>query len=231
MKLIGAGYGRMGTMSLKGALETLGVAPCLHMIDLIRDPSLAERWTPTLSDEPVDWEAVFDGFESTVDWPACVYVPELMEAFPEAKVLLNFRDFEGWHRSMLNTVYAIRKAKESGQQLHEGTEPEVPAITWQIIGKTVWSAFAGGDFEDPAHARRVMEAHYADMRATVPAERLLEYRIGDGWEPLAEFLDVPVPDEPFPHYNDSAFFRQMVGLDPVVDAGSAPVGRAPSTTG
>lgn len=231
MKLIGAGYGRTGTMSLKGALETLGVAPCLHMIDLIRDASLAERWLPILGQDPVDWEAVFDGFESTVDWPGCAYYEELMETFPEAKVLLNVRDFEGWHKSMLNTVYAIRKAKMTGQPLYEGTEPEVPAATWQVIGKTVWSDFDFDRFEDAAYARTVWEAHHDKVRATVPPERLLEYRLGDGWEPLAEFLGVAVPDEPFPHHNDSGFFRQMVGLDPLVDAGQAPVGRTPATAG
>jgi hypothetical protein len=230
MKLIGAGYGRAGTMSLKGALETLGVGPCLHMIDLIRDPALPERWMPIVTGDPIDWNVVFDGFESTVDWPACVYYRELMETFPEAKVLLNVRDFEGWHRSMLNTVYAIRKAKMTGQPLYEGTEPEVPATTWQVIGKTVWEAFEGGDFEDPVHAHKVWAAHHDEVRAHVPAERLLEYRLGEGWEPLADFLGKPVPDEPFPHHNDSAFFRQMVGLDPVVDAGAAPVGRTPATT-
>jgi hypothetical protein len=230
MKLIGAGYGRTGTMSLKGALESLGVGPCLHMIDLIRDPSLPERWTPILADVPVDWAEIFAGYESTVDWPGCSYYRELMDAFPDAKVLLNIRDFEGWHRSMLNTVYAIRKAKMIGQELYEGTEPEVSPATWQVIGKTVWTEFEGGDFEDPAHARRVWESHYDEVRQTVPAERLLEYRLGEGWEPLAEFLDVPVPDEPFPHHNDTSFFRQMVGLDPLSGAGSAPVGRAPAAT-
>jgi hypothetical protein len=230
MKLIGAGYGRAGTMSLKGALETLGVGPCLHMIDLIRDPSLPERWMPTVTGEPIDWTAVFDGFESTVDWPGCAYYQELMDAFPDAKVLLNVRDFEGWHRSMLNTVYATRKAKMTGQPMYEGTEPEVSPATWQVIGKTVWSDFDFDRFEDPDYARPVWEAHHDEVRAHVPAERLLEYRLGEGWEPLADFLGVPVPDEPFPHHNDSGFFRQMVGLDPVVDAGSAPVGQTPATT-
>lgn len=231
MKLIGAGYGRAGTMSLKGAVETLGVAPCLHMIDLLRNPDLAQRWLPLADNDPVDWEEVFAGFESTVDWPGCVYYNELMEVFPEAKVLLNHRDFEGWHKSMLNTVYAIRKLKMAGQDTpYEGTEAAVSPTTWQVIGKTVWEPYAGVDFEDPVAVRPIYDAYFEQVRADVPAEKLLDYRLGDGWEPLCEFLGVPVPDEPFPHHNDTPFFRQMTGLDPAIPGASAPVGHTPAAT-
>jgi hypothetical protein len=231
MKLIGAGYGRTGTMSLKDALDTLGIGPCLHMIDLLREPDLAARWLPLVADRPVDWSEVFAGFEATVDWPGCVYYRELMRAFPDAKVVLNVRDFDGWHASMLNTVYAIRKIKMSGAELpYEGTESAASPTTWQVIGKSVWEPFAGLDFENPAVMRPVWERHHERVRAHVPPDRLLEYRIGDGWEPLCAFLDAPVPDEQFPHYNDTPFFRQMVGLEPAVPGAEAPVGRARAIT-
>ncbi|HEY2637284.1 MAG TPA: sulfotransferase [Solirubrobacteraceae bacterium] len=230
MKLIGAGYGRTGTMSLKGALETLGAGPCLHMIDLLRDPALGRRWLPVAEGRPVDWHAVFAGYESTVDWPACVYYRELMEAFPEAKVLLNVRDFAGWHKSMLNTVYAIRRYKMRGEDPpFEGTEEAVSPTTWAVIGKTVWEPFVEGDFEDPEFVRPIWAAYQERVRADVPAEKLLVYELGDGWEPLAEFLGADVPDEPFPHHNDTTFFRRMVGLERAVERELAPLGRPAAT--
>ena len=73
MKVIGAGFGRTGTMSLKGALEQLGFGPSFHMIDVARQPELLPAWQAAVDGDPVDWEQVFEGWDSTVDWPACTF--------------------------------------------------------------------------------------------------------------------------------------------------------------
>lgn len=211
MKLIGAGFGRTGTMSLKAALERLGAGPCYHMIDLIKDGSRLHHWEAAARGEAVDWPTVLDGYASTVDWPGCTFYDQLAAQWPDAKVLLNVRDPQAWYQSCLNTIHAAKEATQSGA---EGAPP--PAVMG-FIGKLIWEREFGG-FEsfrsDRDEAIAVFERHNAAVRAAIPADRLLVYEIGDGWEPLCELLGAPEPDEPFPHLNDTASFRQMFGMAP-----------------
>jgi hypothetical protein len=74
----------------------------------------------------------------------------------------------------------------------------------------IWRRTFGGRFEDRAHAIETFERHTEEVRQGVPAERLLVFEVGQGWEPLCAHLGVPVPDEPFPHLNDTASFRARV---------------------
>ena len=128
MRMIGVGFGRSGTMSLKAALEELTGEPSFHMIELITGEN-RERdlpyWSKIADREPVDWHEVFDGWGSTVDWPACSRWEELVEAFPGVPVLLNFRDFDGFYKSFENTIVAVRKAAQAGE-LPAGRQPRGP---------------------------------------------------------------------------------------------------------
>ena len=128
MQVIGAGFGRTGTMTLKVALEELGVGPCYHMVEVLwGDTSRLPLWQAAANGEATDWKAVFDGFESTVDWPGCTFYEPLMEVFPDAKVLLTVRDPESWYESAKNSIYAALIAGQKGE-LKEGTEePPSPA--------------------------------------------------------------------------------------------------------
>ena len=212
MKLIGAGYGRTGTMSLKAALERLGYGPCFHMIDLIGNPEPLPYWQAAAAGEPVDWKAAFDGWESTVDWPGCTYWDQLIATWPDAPVLLNTRDKESWYQSCLKSIHAAGEAGRRGE-LEGGTMPPPPPEVMQFINGDIWGGVFKGRFkEDKEFAFQVFDEHYAAVRNTVPADRLLEWEIGEGWEPLCAFLGEDVPDEPFPHLNDTAAFREMVGL-------------------
>jgi hypothetical protein len=210
VKVIGAGFGRTGTMSLKAALEQLGFGPSLHMIDLVRDPSRLESWKAAAAGERVDWTEVLDGWESTVDWPGCTFWDQMAEAWPDAPVLLSVREPEAWYRSCLNSIH---EAKEMGMrgELQGGSEDVDPAVI-QFVNNLIWNGTFDGRFKEKDYALEVFARHNEEVERRVPADRLLVYEISQGWQPLCDFLGVPVPDGPMPHLNDTASFRTMFGM-------------------
>lgn len=205
MKIIGAGFGRTGTASMKAALEYLGFGPCYHMFDVLTSPERAEDWRRVVDGEDRDWARIFDGYVSTVDWPGCAYWKELLETFPDAKVLLTTRDPQRWYDSVYRTIYGFHAAD---------VDPAVPAGVAEtfrpVVGKIVWDGTFDGRFEDRGHAIDVFERHNEEVRRSVDADRLLEYEVGSGWGPLCEFLGVDVPAEDFPHVNDSGSMPDLV---------------------
>ncbi|HET6448189.1 MAG TPA: sulfotransferase [Conexibacter sp.] len=214
MKVIGVGFGRTGTMSLKAALERLGAGPCFHMIDLIVGEDkdrLIPKWVE-VSEGQADWHDVFDGFEATVDWPAAARWREICAAFPDAPVLLNLRDFEPWYRSMENTIRAA-KVTPPEQLEQDANRPPPNPLLWQVIDALIWEGDFQGRFEDKAWVREMYDARIEEIKATIAPERLTVWELGvDGWEPLAGMLGVDVPDEPFPRLHDTAEFRSEFGL-------------------
>src|SRR5205823_4535388 len=108
LKIIGAGFGRTGTMSLKVALEELGFSPCYHMIEVFERPADIAVWEGAAVGKPIDWEALFAGYQATVDWPACIFYKELMQVYPDAKVLLTVRNPENWYESANSTIFQMR---------------------------------------------------------------------------------------------------------------------------
>jgi Sulfotransferase domain len=215
MKVIGAGYGRMGTMSIKAALEQLGYGPCLHMIDVIRNPELRHPFVDAIEGRDVDWEDAFEGWESTIDWPACTFWREHHETWPDLPVLLNIRDKEAWYKSCMNSIHAAKEAAMRGElkPADPDTPPPNPEVMKMING-LIWNGTFEGRFpEDKEFAFQKFDEHYAAVRATIPKDQLLEFdATQDGWEPLCAFLGEDIPDEPFPHLNDTASFRQMFGM-------------------
>jgi Sulfotransferase domain len=215
VKVIGAGFGRTGTWSLKAALEVLGFGPCYHMTEVFAHPGHADFWSSAWRGEPVDWEGVLGGYEATVDWPACTFYEELMERHPEAKVLLSVRDPEPWYESTRSTIYELSMLLESSP---------IARLIFGLISLLVFGGFAGGRssivndmiwqgtfdgrFEDKAYAIEVFEWHNEEVKRRVPSERLLVYEVTEGWVPLCEFLGVPEPEETFPHLNDATLLRR-----------------------
>lgn len=195
LSVIGAGLGRTGTMSLKLALEQLGFGPCYHMVEVFKDPSAPGRWEAAADGERMDWEKVFAGFNSTVDWPSASFYKQLAAAYPEAKVILTERDPEAWYESTQQTIFAIRD---------ERAAPTDAFVS--MIRKVVYKMF---DFRvhDRDWAISVFERHNAQARAAIPADRLLVYEVAKGWVPLCDFLRVPVPDGPMPEVNTTEEFR------------------------
>lgn len=216
LEVIGAGFGRTGTTSLKAALERLGYGPCHHMFEIMGDPAQLRRWQPVVRGERFDWDEVFDGYRATVDWPGAAYWRELVEHYPLAKVLLSVRDPERWYASMYDTIYQLSLASD---QDDSSAEAQYGKAIREIPDRTVWDLSFANRFTDKQYAIDAFERHNAEVQRVVPAERLLVYRLGDGWGPLCEFLGVEQPAEEFPHLNDTADMRQMAER---VRAGESP---------
>lgn len=210
VQVIGAGFGRTGTWSLKAALEEIGAGPAFHMIDLMPHPDRAAHFLAALQGQPNDWNATFDGYRATVDWPGCTFYKDIMATYPDAKVILSVRDPEKWYASAEKTIYALKEAADRGAL--EGSGPGAPPEVLGMIRKLIWETTFENRFADKDFAIEVFEKHNEDVKQSVPADKLLVYEIQQGWEPICEFLGVPVPEGEFPHLNDAESFRKMFGV-------------------
>lgn len=204
MKVIGAGFGRTGTMSTKIALQQLGRGPCLHMIDLLADnQDLAQTFLDAHGGKQVDWKMELRDWEAAVDWPACTFYKQLMDAFPDASVVLNVRDSEGWYKSTYDTIYAAAMSIDSDPEMRER-----PAA--KMIRSVVWDGDLEGDFANKSRAIEIFERWNEEVQEYVPKDRLLVFDVKQGWEPLCAFLSMSVPEQPFPRANDTATFLEMM---------------------
>ncbi len=200
LEVIGVGYGRTGTLSLKAALEQLGFGPCYHAVEFMRHPEHQARWEAAFHGNP-EWEQVFAGYRSTVDFPGTAFWRELVDAYPQAKVILTVRDPEEWYASMRETFLAA--AGPDGQ-------PPIPgAGDGTFGGAQDWSQMMA-DLQDEPTAIADFKRHIEEVQSYVPSHRLLVYEVREGWQPLCDFLEIRVPDEPFPRLNDSEAFKELM---------------------
>ena len=193
LEIVGAGFGRTGTLSMKSALEQLGFGPCHHMVEVFERPESVERWAAAIEGRPVDLDALVDGYRSMVDFPGCAAWARFAALWPDAKVLLTVRSSESWWRSFEATIGPRIASTDHG----EG----------QSMMGAIRDVVFGGRPLDRDHAITVYEAHNAGVILRTPAERLLVYELGSGWDPLCAFLGVPVPDGPFPSSNSTEEFQ------------------------
>jgi len=210
LEVIGAGFGRTGTMSLKVAVEVLGFGPCYHMVELFGHPEHVELWEAAAQGKPVDWETVFSTYRATTDWPACSFYRELMQRYPDAKVILTVRDPERWYESTYNTIYGIRRTVSSPIFRLAAPFRTTMARAAKMNDRLIWEDTFGGSLEDRERAIEVFERHNEEVKEHVAPEKLLVYEVKEGWGPLCEFLGVEVPNTPFPHLNDTGTFRKMI---------------------
>jgi Sulfotransferase domain len=199
MDVIGAGFGRTGTLSLKVALEQLGFGPCMHMIPLLQDPERSSLIRKAAEGDVDSLDVVLDGYRAAVDWPMAYFWRELADRHPAAKVILTVRDADKWYDSADKTIHAAANAgRDSGT-----IDPDVLSM----IDATVWDGTFDGRFGDRAATIKRFVEHNEQVRREIPAERLLVFEVAQGWEPLCSFLGVPVPETPFPRLNDTAAFH------------------------
>ena len=207
LKVIGAGFGRTGTLSLKTALEELGFGRCYHMVEILKKPGHMKHWAEIMQSGKANWETLFRGYQSAVDWPVAPYYGDLIDVYPEAKVILTVRDPASWHRSIMTTFYQAQRAfvlriTRMIPTLHEFLN---------AMESTLWQGMFQNRLEDKAHAVAVFKNHIEEVKQIVPAERLLIFEAKQGWEPLCSFLDVPVPaDKPYPHRHKGNLVRQFL---------------------
>jgi Sulfotransferase domain len=194
IRVVGAGLGRTGTTSLKAALEQLLGAPCHHMFELLVHPEQIPDWHAAARGEAVDWAALLADYAAVVDWPGAAFWPELVDAFPDAVVLVSNRDPQAWYESASNTIFPGVIADVAEDQSDDWK-------AWHAMVREVFGSRFTLDVGDEAAALAAFDAHYAAVQAAVPAERILEWTVADGWAPICAVLDLPVPDEPFPRLN------------------------------
>jgi len=213
IKIIGAGFGRTGTLSLKVALERLGYSKCYHMQDLPSNPDHISYWKAAARGDPVNWPSLFTGYQAILDFPGCCFYRQLLDQYPQAKVILTTRDPEEWYASALKTIHKpkpslaliltiVRKIPFSRRVRRL---PRVMLAMDRIVFKGLFD----GRFTDKQHTLEVYKLHYDEVIKTVPASQLLVYSVKEGWGPLCTFLEVSVPEEPFPHANTGGDFSTM----------------------
>jgi hypothetical protein len=198
LKVVGAGIGRTGTHSLKVALEQLLGGPCYHMIEVFGRPDDVPRWQAAIDGHPGPWDDIFGSYVAAVDWPAGAFWEPMSKAYPDAIILLSTRSSaDAWYESASNTIF------------HAMDHVDDPA--WKHMVDGMFRSF--GDISTPESAKAAYERHNADVRANAPKDRLVDWKPGDGWEPICSALSLPVPDAPFPHVNTTEEFRAMMGID------------------
>jgi len=201
VQIVGAGMGRTSTMSLKQALEMLGFEPCHHMMEMRNVPQATDGWHRAALGERVDFAALLEGYKASCDWPSAAFWRELVQRFPEAKVILTERPEEQWWQSISKTIFTSLRLPPAEDVTLERQAQRATARA-VIIDKTF-----GGEVDDREHVLRIYRAHNAAVKAEVPPDRLLVFDGGLGWAPLCRFLGVPVPDEPYPNTNTTADFQ------------------------
>src|SRR5215210_7856539 len=202
-------------MSLKVALEILGLDPCYHMTEVFAHPEHTGFWISAWRGEPADWDGVLGEYEAAVDWPACTFYEELMERHPDAKVILSVRDPERWYESVKNTIYELSVVIPR-HPIYRIGYTLVSLFVFRgsgnvdLAGEIIWQGTFDGRFEDKDYAIEEFERHNAEVQQRVREDRLLVYDVKAGWEPLCEFLGVEVPDKPFPRTNETAEMRRRL---------------------
>ncbi len=215
MRVVGAGLPRTATTTQMFALEQLGYGPCYHMRDLLADLDAGlPLWERVAAGDP-DWEQIFGAARSTVDWPSARYYRELMDYYPDAKVLLSVRGGEEWARSMKETVWAVAHGDSVLHYMCETRALLDPL--WRrylaLMRYMTWDEHTGvlaGDTSTEAGLIEVMDRWNASVKSTVPADRLLVWNPSEGWEPVCEFLELPAPAEPLPRLNDTPSFKEGI---------------------
>jgi hypothetical protein len=191
VRVVGAGVGRTGTLSLKTGLEQLLGQPCYHMLEVFGRPEHVPIWRDAAENEKVDWALLLDGYGATSDFPACLFWRDILDANPDAVVVLSSRtDSKAWWESASQTIFSMDEAH---------VPPEM--AEWFAMWRAVASARFTADWTNEEAARAAYERHNAEVRALVPSGQLVDWKPRDGWGPLCDALGAPVPDGPFPHLN------------------------------
>jgi hypothetical protein len=207
LKVIGAGFGRTGTLSLKNALEKLGFGKCYHMVEILKKLRHMKHWAEIMQGGKAEWDTLFKDYQAALDWPVAAYYKDLMTIYPQAKVILTVRDPHSWHRSVMTTLYqAQRRSLVRFARI-------IPPLYRFLNGmeNSIWQNVFQNKLEDKAHAINVFNNHIEEVNRVVPPERLLIFEARQGWEPLCSFLNVPVPvGQPYPHRHKGMLVRQFL---------------------
>jgi hypothetical protein len=199
LEIIGPGFGRSGTNSLKVALEHLGYGPAHHMFEVRDNPAQLPAWEALSRGESADWDAVFHGYRAQVDWPGARYWRELAAHYPDARLILTVRDPDEWFDSVEATIAPFMAGRGTYDSDHVNG---VADMAYRLVVAGVFNE----RMRDRAYAISIFNAHIAEVQRTIPADRLLTFDVAEGWDPLCTFLDCPVPAISFPRLNSTRQF-------------------------
>lgn len=203
LSVIGAGFGRTGTMSLKLALEQLGFGRCHHMEEVLKNPAQLPFWQDAAAGRKIDWDAVFAGFGSAVDWPSAHFWRELAQHYPQAKVVLTVRPEESWWNSYSQTIQVVLRERAN---MPPGALRDTMEMAAALVEQQTFHGAADKNAILAAYRKR-----QDDVRAAIAPPRLLVFDVAQGWAPLCRFLEKPVPAAPFPRTNNVAEFWELAG--------------------
>ena len=198
LKVIGANFGRTATMSLKQGLEILGFKKCYHMSEVVVHPEHVELWLDAWRGKDI-WKTLFAGYQATVDWPAATFWPQLMHVYPEAKIVLSIRDADEWFESARNTIF---QSMDSNLL----TKDQALRTRIEMLKEIIVDGTFDGDLTNKDKCIKTYKENIERCRSEVPSDRLIEFNISLGWEPLCRGLDLKIPQQPYPHVNQAAEF-------------------------
>jgi hypothetical protein len=219
LEIIGAGWGRTGTESLKKALEILGYNKCYHMFELIKEGDRLKYWEQLEKERTTDFESLFQGYKAAVDFPVAAYYKEIMQHYPHAKIILTVRDPDKWFDSATKTIFRGTPAPVMMIMRFLGLFSKKLGYFPKVIDYAVRAFLKGmmqGKVKDRDFMKAKLKAWNEEVMQYVPADKLLVYEVKDGWEPLCAFLDKPEPQVPFPRSNDSDAFQKRLKLKNLV---------------
>jgi sulfotransferase family protein len=199
LEVIGAGFGRTGTHSLGLALEKLGFGPCYTLHEVAKNPNHREVWNNAMNKKPINWEDLFSSYKSAVEWPSVTFFEELVQQFPDAKIILTMKDPESWYESAENTIF-------DGLELSVHNPDPIKRKNSGMIRRLILEYTFEGRYRDKEYAIEVYRKHIQRVVGLVPKERLLQFDVKDGWGPLCIFLQKSIPNEPFPRLNERTDF-------------------------
>ncbi len=216
IKIIGAGLPRTGTNTLKESLEKLGYMKTYHMKELLVHPENLHYWLTLRDTGSTQWDELYNGYQATVDFPGYPWYKEHMKKYPEAKVILTVRPFEKWYTSIYSTIWKAgpqnfkqKMAMMAKLLLNPRLRSVIKCV--KFAKQSIFHTHFQDRFEDKAFAEKMFYKHIEDVKAYVPADKLLIFDVSEGWGPLCKFLGVPEPDQPIPHLNKKENFKEMLG--------------------
>jgi len=213
--LVGAGLPRTGTMSTRAALQQILQGNVYHMATVMNErPDHHPHWRKVCEGAASDaeWRTLLADYRGGVDYPISFFYKEIFKAFPNAKVLLNVRDPVRWYESVKNAIHRLHltfSAWPCTWFLAATGQLDAMNLVFKLSdlvpgcssgGTGMFSSVAAGQ----QAAVQFFHDHVEEVKATIPADQLLVWEVKEGWAPLCKFLDVPVPDTPFPRVNDTA---------------------------
>lgn len=212
MEVLSLGLPRTGTRSMADAFELMGLTHCAHGFDFMENMPYAQRWEQAVDAKYLnkgtpftrsDWDELLGHCSATTDFPCAAFWRELCAAYPDSKVVLVQRDEDKWYSSFVDGVIETQFTP-SGKFVRDYVEPLLGSSVGRLSMKIMrgWLE-AEGPEGMKANARSAYRKHYKEIKACISKDRLLEYRLGSGWEPLCEFLGRPKPDAAFPWVNEA----------------------------